>query len=98
MTEPKAANDIEEESITGNDGGVTDQNSLSRAKTGGNCNSRYDGILLAKPRRKGVVTNGVTNGRARGSRPRRNGRESIVGNGDTRRLTRTSRLTSGMVV
>ena len=49
-------------------------------------------MLLAKPRRKGVVTNGVTHGRVRGMRPRRNGRESIVGNRDTR-MGRTGRMT-----
>jgi hypothetical protein len=42
--------------------------------------SRYDGMLFAKPREMMVlVTNGARWGRARGSRPRRMVRESIMG-------------------
>jgi hypothetical protein len=36
-------------------------------------------MLLAKPRERAGATNGAKCGRARGSRPRRNVRESIVG-------------------
>jgi hypothetical protein len=48
-------------------------------QTRGQDYSRYDGMLLAKPREKAVATNGVKCGRARGSRPRRSVRGSIVG-------------------
>jgi hypothetical protein len=54
---------------------------VSPIKTRGHNYSRYDGMLLEKPREKAVATNGVKCGRARGSCPRRSVRESIVGAG-----------------
>jgi hypothetical protein len=45
-------------------------------------------MLLAKPREKAVATDGVKCGRARGSRPRRNVRGSIVGAGIRKQETR----------
>jgi hypothetical protein len=66
-TQRKAANVAEETSTA------------SLIKTRGHDYSRYDGMLLAKPREKAVATNGVKCGRARGSRPRRSVRGSIVG-------------------
>jgi hypothetical protein len=54
-------------------------------KTRGHDYSRYDGMLLAKPRERAVATNGEKCVRARGSRPRASVRESIVGSKYTQR-------------
>ena len=53
--------------------------SCAKTRGQGHDHSRYDGILLARPREKAVATNGVKCVRVRGSRPRRRVRESIRG-------------------